>query len=165
MKQETILALVLALIIATMQTMPLQAQSTSKSQHSSTITKSPSPKVKHPSPKHPSAKRDTAVIWCEMPEQMPFFRGGRQALMEWVNENMKYPDELAETCVQGRVIVTFIINEDGTVTDGKVIKSVHPLLDAEALRLVSIMPRWYPYVFKGKARKMKYTMPFNFQTE
>lgn len=165
MKQKTFLALVLALIMATMQTMPLQAQSTSKSQHSSTITKSPSPKVKHPSPKHPSAKRDTAVIWCEMPEQMPFFRGGRQALMEWVKENMKYPDELAETCVQGRVIVTFIINEDGTVTDGKVIKSVHPLLDAEALRLVSIMPRWFPHVLNGKARKMKYTMPFNFQTE
>ena len=101
-------------------------------------------------------------IWCELYETMPGFRGGVTALREWIDENMHYPDELADTCLQGRVIVTFIINEDGTLSNAKVIKSVHPLLDAEALRLVSIMPRWYPAKRMGKGIKIKYCLPFSF---
>ena len=86
-------------------------------------------------------------------------------LLEWINENLRYPEELADSCIQGRVIVTFIINEDGTVSDGKVVRSLHPLLDAEALRLVSIMPRWSPYKLNGKAQKNRYTMPVIFKLQ
>jgi TonB family protein len=111
-----------------------------------------------------SAKTKETKVWSD-PYSMPSFRGGTKALLEWINENLRYPEELADSCIQGRVIVTFIINEDGTVSDGKVVRSLHPLLDAEALRLVSIMPRWSPYKLNGKAQKNRYTMPVIFKLQ
>ena len=95
-------------------------------------------------------------------EQMPYFRDGEQALEAWIQENKQYPEGCRES---GRVIVSFMIQEDGTVTDGKVIKSVCPELDQEALRLVSIMPKWAPGSIGGKRMPMRYTMPVTFNLE
>ncbi|MBR6962045.1 MAG: energy transducer TonB [Prevotella sp.] len=163
MKQKTFSALLLALIMASMQATPMLAQTTTENRHDETDTIVSYEKTRN----RVEIRRDDndGTIWCDIPETQPSFLGGTKALMEWVKENMKYPDELADSCVQGRVVVSFIINEDGTVSDGKVVKSVHPLLDAEALRLVSIMPRWIPYKLLGKARKTRYFMPVKFETE
>ena len=92
-------------------------------------------------------------------EQMPYFRGGERALEAWIEENKRYPEGCKES---GRVIVSFMINEDGTVTDGKIQKSVCPELDQEALRLVSIMPKWTSGSIGGKHVSMRYTMPVSF---
>ena len=96
-------------------------------------------------------------------ETMPSFRGGNTALLEWLDENMRYPDELADSCIQGRVIVTFVINEDGHISDEKILRSLDPLLDAEALRLVRAMPRWSPGRQFGKVVKVRYCLPINFK--
>lgn len=167
MKQKTFSALMLALIMASMQAMPMLAQTTTENRHDETDTIVSYEKTRNRVEIRRDDNDGTACsnIYCDIPETMPQFRGGKKALMDWVKENMKYPDELADSCIQGRVVVSFVINEDGTVSDGKVVKSVHPLLDAEALRLVSIMPRWSPYKLNGKARKNKYTMPVKFETE
>lgn len=167
MKQKTFSALILALIMASMQATPMLAQTTTENRHDETDTIVSYEKTRNKVEIRRDDNDGTACsnIYCDIPETMPQFRGGKKALMDWVTANMRYPKEAAELCIQGRVIVTFIINEDGTVSDGKVVKSVHPLLDAEALRLVKIMPRWSPYKLNGKARKNKYTMPFNFKAE
>ena len=96
-------------------------------------------------------------------EQMPSFRGGHQKLLEYLSENVQYPEECEEACIQGRVIVTFVIEKDGSISDVKVAKSVDPLLDKEAVRVVSQMPKWVPGKQSGIAVRMKYTIPVTFQ--
>ena len=98
-------------------------------------------------------------------EQMPQFPGGQTKLMEYLSENIRYPEELAETCVQGRVIVTRVIEKDGSISDVKVVKSVHPLLDKEAVRVVSGMPKWYPGKQNGVTYRVKYTLPVTFRLQ
>lgn len=70
---------------------------------------------------------------------------------------------MAQTCAQGRVVVRFVIEKDGTVTNPKVVKSVDPVFDKEALRIVSIMPKWMPAKMNGKAIRTTYTVPVNFR--
>ena len=82
---------------------------------------------------------------------------------EFINENIQYTEEMAQTCAQGRVVVRFVIEKDGTVTNPKVVKSVDPVFDKEALRIVSIMPKWMPAKMNGKAIRTTYTVPVNFR--
>lgn len=96
-------------------------------------------------------------------EQMPSFRGGQQKLMEYLAENTRYPEGLGESCIQGRVIVTFVVEKDGSISDVKVVKSVDPLLDKEAVRVVSSMPKWHPGKQNGVAVRVKYTLPVTFR--
>ena len=96
-------------------------------------------------------------------EQMPSFPGGQQKLMDYLAENIRYPEELAETCVQGRVIVTFVVEKDGSISDVKVAKSLDPLLDKEAVRVVSGMPKWYPGKQNGVAVRVRYVIPVTFR--
>lgn len=96
-------------------------------------------------------------------EQMPTFPGGQQKLMEYLTENIHYPKELAEICVQGRVICTFVVERDGSISNVKVAKSVDPLLDKEAVRVVSSMPKWCPGKQNGVAVRVKYTLPVTFR--
>ena len=103
------------------------------------------------------------VVFGDIPEQMPSFRGGIQKLQEFINENIQYTEEMAQTCAQGRVVVRFVIEKDGTVTNPKVVKSVDPVFDKEALRIVSIMPKWMPAKMNGKAIRTTYTVPVNFR--
>lgn len=98
-------------------------------------------------------------------EQMPEFPGGTEALMQFMSKNMKYPDEATKAGQEGRVIATFIVEEDGRVTNARVVKSVAPLLDAEALRVIGLMPRWEPGRQNGEAVRVKYTIPVTFRLQ
>ena len=96
-------------------------------------------------------------------EDQPEFPGGDAALMEYLRKNIKYPAICRENNIQGRVIVTFIVNKDGTITEPEVVKSVNPSLDKEALRVISQMPNWKPGYQRGKPVRVKFTVPVNFQ--
>ena len=96
-------------------------------------------------------------------EEMPQFPGGPQALFEFIEKNIKYPAEAEDKCVQGRTIVTFVVNENGSISSVKVVKSVDPLLDREAQRIVRSMPHWIPGKQNGHAVKVKYTVPVTFK--
>ena len=96
-------------------------------------------------------------------EQMPEYPGGIPAMMEFIKDNIKYPESLKESAIQGRVIVQFVISETGEIGDVKVMRSIDPALDAEAVRVVKSMPRWKPGVQDGKTVSVKYTMPFMFR--
>jgi protein TonB len=98
-------------------------------------------------------------------EQMPSFPGGMGALMSWLSQNIKYPVIAAENGVQGRVIVQFVVEKDGSITDVKVAKSVDPSLDKEAARVVSAMPKWTPGKQNGSAVRVKYTVPVTFKLQ
>ena len=95
-------------------------------------------------------------------EEQPHFPGGQTALEAYLKENVQMPDE---ECVVGRVIVTFKIGKDGTISDAKVTKSLSPLCDKEALRVVNAMPKWHPGKQLGKAQDTKYTIPITFRAE
>ena len=96
-------------------------------------------------------------------EQMPSFPGGQGALMQWPASNMKYPVIAVENGVQGRVLVQFVVEKDGKVTDVHVVKSVDPSLDKEAVRVVAAMPKWIPGKLNGSAVRVKYTVPVTFK--
>ncbi|MBQ3876796.1 MAG: TonB family protein [Prevotella sp.] len=99
----------------------------------------------------------------DMVEQMPEFPGGVQALMQFLYENIRYPEAAQTAGKQGRVVVQFVVEADGTVSSAKVVRSISEDLDAEALRVVNAMPRWTPGKYKGKAVRVKYTLPVSFR--
>ena len=99
----------------------------------------------------------------DMVEKMPSFPGGAEALKEYLDESIVYPDAAKEARIIGRVVVVFIVDEKGNLSDVKVAKSVEPSLDAEAVRVVKSMPRWNPGIEKGKAVKVRYTLPVTFR--
>ena len=98
-------------------------------------------------------------------EEMPQFPGGQSALLEYLAKNIKYPVVAEENGVQGRVIVTFVVERDGSITDVKVVKSVDPSLDKEAARVVKSMPHWIPGKQNGSAVRVKYTVPVTFKLQ
>ena len=98
-------------------------------------------------------------------ENMPKFPGGPQALFEYLAKNVRYPKEAEAAGLQGRVIVTFVVEKDGSVTNANIVKSVDPALDAEALRVVAGMPTWEPGTQNGKAVRVKYTVPITFRLQ
>ena len=107
-------------------------------------------------------RKDTINVY-DCVEQMPFFPGGSQKLKEFIEENLRYPKELEETCVQGRVIVRFIVERNGKLSNVKVVKSVHPALDKEAIRIVKLMPRWIPGRQNGITVRVKFYIPIIFR--
>lgn len=98
-------------------------------------------------------------------EKMPEFPGGMGELMKWLSKNIKYPAIAQENGVQGRVVVQFVVNRDGSIVDPQVIKSVDPYLDKEALRVVKAMPKWSPGEQRGKPVRVKYTLPVMFRLQ
>ena len=96
-------------------------------------------------------------------EDQPEFPGGTAALLDYLRKNIKYPAICRENNIQGRVLVTFIVNKDGAIVEPEVVKSVHPQLDREALRVISSMPNWKPGSQRGKPVRVKYTVPVNFR--
>ena len=101
----------------------------------------------------------------EVVENMPDFPGGQAALMQYLAKNIKYPTIAQENGTQGRVIVQFVVNKDGSIVDAKVVRSVDPYLDKEALRVINTMPKWKPGMQKGQAVAVKYTLPVMFRLE
>ena len=95
-------------------------------------------------------------------EQMPEYPGGIQALFEYLSQNVKYPADAENQKVEGRVIATFIVETDGSINNVEVVKPVFPSLDAEAIRVLSGMPKWTPGKQSGKEVRVKYTVPINF---
>lgn len=98
-------------------------------------------------------------------EQMPEFPGGMRASLEFMARNLKYPTKAQEAGKQGRVVVQFIVQKDGSLSDLHVLRSVDPWLDAEAIRVIGIMPKWKPGMQDGQAVAVKYTMPVTFSLE
>ena len=110
-------------------------------------------------PKHEENKIFTVV------EQMPMLPGGDAALMQYLSSNIHYPAVAAENGVQGRVVVGFVVERDGSITDVNVMRSVDPSLDREAVRVVKNMPRWTPGKQNGSAVRVKYQVPVTFRLQ
>lgn len=98
-------------------------------------------------------------------EEMPQYPGGPQALFKFLSENVHYPAEAEKAGIQGRVIATFVVEKDGSISQPTVVKSVNPLLDAEAIRVISAMPNWIPGKQNGKVVRVKYTVPLSFNLD
>ena len=111
----------------------------------------------------PPKEEETKVF--DVVEVMPTFPGGQQALFEWLSKNIKYPVVAEENGVQGRVIVTFVVERNGSITDVQVAKSVDPSLDKEAVRVVKAMPHWIPGKQNGSAVRVKFTVPVTFRLQ
>ncbi|MBQ9667157.1 MAG: energy transducer TonB [Prevotella sp.] len=111
----------------------------------------------------PPAVEETKIF--EVVEQMPSFPGGDAALMQFLSKNIKYPVVAEENGIQGRVIATFVVERDGSISDVKVVKSVDPSLDKDAIRVLKSMPKWIPGKQNGSAVRVKYTVPVTFRLQ
>lgn len=98
-------------------------------------------------------------------EEMPEFPGGMAECLKFLAKNLKYPTIAQENGVQGRVIIQFVVNKDGSIVDPVVARGVDPYLDKEALRVVSTMPKWKPGKQRGKEVRVKYTVPVSFKLQ
>ena len=98
-----------------------------------------------------------------IPETMPSFRGGEQKLFEFIGKNVVYPQEAIDAGIEGKVFVEFYIEKDGTVCDAKVLRGIGYGCDEEALRVIGLMPKWSPGKQRGKAVRVRYTLPINFK--
>ena len=98
-------------------------------------------------------------------ENMPEFPGGLNACLKFLADHVAYPKEAAEKKIQGRVIVQFVVMKDGSIANARVIRSVDPLLDAEALRVIGLMPKLKPGTQRGQAVNVKFTMPITFRLD
>ena len=96
-------------------------------------------------------------------EQMPEFPGGQEALMQFLRQEVKYPKEASKDGIQGRVVVQFVVEKDGSISEVEVVKKVNEHLDAEAIRVVNAMPKWKPGKQKGENVRVKYTLPISFR--
>ena len=101
----------------------------------------------------------------EVCEQMPTYKGGDVALLKYLTDSVKYPELAKKHGVQGRVIIGFIVEKDGSLTDVKVLRAVDRALDAEALRVVKGMPKWIPGSQNGQHVRVKYNVPVPFRLE
>ncbi len=95
-------------------------------------------------------------------EKMPEFPGGDKEMMAFIVANTKYPAEARKKKIQGTSFVSFVVNKQGEVTETKIIRSAHPLLDKEALRMMSLMPKWTPGTQEGKPVLVQFTLPVKF---
>ena len=116
-------------------------------------------------PPPPAPKPEVSNKVFDVVEEMPHFPGGPAALQAFLSSNTKYPVVAQENGVQGRVIVSFVVERDGSITDVKVVRSVDPSLDREATRVVRSMPRWSPGKQNGSAVRVKYTVPVVFRLQ
>ena len=101
----------------------------------------------------------------DMVEQMPTFPGGQQELMSYLGKNIKYPTIAQENGTQGRVIIQFVVERDGSITDVRVARGVDPYLDKEAVRVVKSMPKWIPGTPNGKSVHVKFAVPVMFRLQ
>nr|WP_303657207.1 energy transducer TonB [Leyella lascolaii] len=85
------------------------------------------------------------------------------AFIQWLSVNLRYPEQARDRKIQGKVVVSFIVNEDGSISDAKVMKGVNPLLDREAMRVIGMMPKWKPGVDKDKPCRTMFAIPIVFK--
>ena len=101
----------------------------------------------------------------EHPEVMPEYPGGMSAMVEFLSKNVKYPKDAAKQKVEGRVLVWFVVETDGSLTDVKVAKKVFPSLDAEAVRVVKTMPKWTPGKHNNQPVRVRFALPIVFKAK
>lgn len=94
---------------------------------------------------------------------MPEYPGGMEAMIKFLGENIKYPEQMVKDSIEGRVLLSFVIEKDGSIAEIKEMKSPHPVLTDEAIRVVKLMPKWKPGKMRGKAVRVKFMLPVNFQ--
>ena len=111
----------------------------------------------------PPAVEETKVY--DVVEQMPSFKGGESALMNYLKNAIHYPAIAEENGIQGRVVCTFVVERDGSITDVKVARSVDPSLDKEATRVIKSMPKWIPGKQNGSSVRVKFTLPVTFRLQ
>ncbi|MDD6506843.1 MAG: TonB family protein [Prevotellaceae bacterium] len=114
-------------------------------------------------PEPPKHEEESKVF--DIVEQMPSFPGGPAALMKFLSENIKYPVVAQENGVQGRVVVAFVVERDGSITDVHIARGVDPSLDKEAVRVVKSMPKWTPGKQNGSAVRVKFNVPVAFRLQ
>lgn len=107
-------------------------------------------------------KNDEGEIFVVV-EQMPHFPGGQGALMKYLAHNIHYPKEAKDAQLQGRVMVKFVIEKDGSITNACVVRSIGPSLDNEALRVINSMPKWKPGMQRGVPVRVYFTVPIMFR--
>lgn len=110
-----------------------------------------------------SASIETATE--NMPDSHAEFKGGQTAMISYLVNAIKYPEAAQNAGVEGKVVVEFTVNADGTLSDFKVVKSVSPELDAEALRVIKAMPAWSPAIVDGKTVACSYVLPVSFKLQ
>ncbi len=110
----------------------------------------------------PQVTADKDSVEMRTVEQMPEFPGGIVQFMKWITRNLHYPPQAQQQKIQGKVVVSFIINKDGSVSAPAIVKSAGPLLDGEAMRVVKMMPRWKPGIQDGKPCRTMFAVPINF---
>ena len=110
-------------------------------------------------------KKDNDKVYADIVEEAPEFPGGNSSLLKFLSKNIKYPLVAEQNGIQGRVIVKFIVDEDGSVVDPKVVRSLDPACDKEAIRVVKLMPKWKPGKQDGKPIRVEYSMPVNFKLQ
>ena len=103
------------------------------------------------------------VVSLRLVEDVPQFPGGPTEFMKWLTRNLKYPKSLEQQKIQGKVVAEFIVNKDGSITDVKVTSPLHPLCDAEVLRVLRLMPRWTAGVLNGEPCRTKVCIPVVFR--
>jgi TonB family protein len=107
---------------------------------------------------------DTNDIYMVV-EDPPEFPGGLQALSDYLRDNINYPETCRKDSIQGRVIITFVVEKDGSISSAEVVKSVHEKLDTEALRVINAMPKWKPGKQRGKVVRVEYAIPVKFKLD
>lgn len=107
-------------------------------------------------------KSDTSQVYLVV-DVMPSFPGGKSAMLKFITANINYPQDAQRRKAQGRVVCEFIINKDGRISDVKVIESVDPVLDKEAIRVIKLMPKWSPGERLGNPVKVKFMLPLSFR--
>ncbi len=122
------------------------------------------PKTENAVASIPKKKNDSDTPYVIV-EEMPEYPGGKVALMKFIAKNVKYPEEAKKHKVQGRVFIRFVVKKDGGVDQTTIVRSIHPLLDKEAIRVVELLPKWKPGRQKGEAVDVWYTVPINFQLQ
>ena len=117
-------------------------------------------------PATPQKPRDPSDLVFTVVEVMPEFPGGQNALLQFLAKSIKYPAEAQQQGKQGKVVVTFVIEKDGSITNAKVTQALYPSLDEESLRVVKSMPKWTPGKMKGgKAVRVQYTVPLTYRLQ
>lgn len=111
-------------------------------------------------PQTAAEEEDTTVL--RTVEKLPEYPGGIVEFMKWLSHSLRYPPQARARKIQGKVVVSFIVNKNGTISSPKIEKHADPMLDAEALRVVRLMPRWTPGMMNGKSCRTMIAIPINF---
>ncbi|NLH28589.1 MAG: energy transducer TonB, partial [Bacteroidales bacterium] len=118
-----------------------------------------------PPPPPPKPKEEATEEIFVVVEEMPEFPGGQSALMKYLSENIRYPVIAQENGIEGRVICSFVVERDGSITDVQVVRGVDPSLDKEAVRVIQSMPKWKPGKQRGKPVRVRFTLPIVFRLQ